>query len=55
MRKEIKKWINDLSDDQLKDFYRKGQLGNLAQALGLSGRGTLEQLIDRIRRAVSTQ
>jgi hypothetical protein len=45
--------IKKLSDDQLKELFDKGLLGNICQALGLSGRGTWKQLIGRIRKELN--
>lgn len=50
-QERLSSWISTQSDEDLRRLFDDGILGNLAQALGLSGRGTFRELLKRIRRA----
>jgi len=48
-------WARSQSDEQLFKLFRAGLLGNVAQSLGVSGKGTFDELLRRIRKATRSE
>jgi hypothetical protein len=49
-REKLKEWVRGQTDDELHKVFLRGNLGNVAQGLGLSGKGSFRELLMAIRR-----
>lgn len=53
-RRQVLDWIvQGVWEEKARELFERGILGNYAQMLGVSGRGTLQQLTYSIRRHVA--